>query len=246
MSKKSTHAAEADDWYVEPAWCVDLLFQAERFGNVWLWDPACGIGTIPSAASVLGYNVFCSDIVVRPQCPFAVVECDFLRPDNLARNAQLIVCNPPYKHAEAFIRRAIGLGIHTHAWLLQRDFPYSQRRYKLFTEHPPQTIYHLSSRPSCTPGSKLVSGEMKQSGGSVDYCWIVWVRGYAGPTITKWLIQSPASVSPSSLSRGYLAGASAPAPFFPTPAPALPPVAPAADRVLTPRVGRRQAQQEGA
>jgi len=45
MSKKSAHTPEADDWYVEPAWCVELLLRADAPGEDQLiWDPAAGLG----------------------------------------------------------------------------------------------------------------------------------------------------------------------------------------------------------
>ncbi|HYF40894.1 MAG TPA: hypothetical protein VEA35_00475 [Ramlibacter sp.] len=187
MSKTSGHARPADDWFVEPAWCVTLLFGAEVMP--WkIYDPAAGCGTIPGVALDFGLQAVGSDILPKADDVYGY---DFLSPDRpRVTNDQGIgiVCNPPYKHAQEFIERAMQYeNVVKHAWLVQRDFPYSQRRYDLFSKHPPARIHFLSSRPSCPPGSKLFSGELKQAGGSVDYCWIVWERGHIGPTQARWL-----------------------------------------------------------
>lgn len=177
MSKKSAHPQARLDYYTEPGWCIDLLLAAEDFSSGMIWDPAAGSGTIVKRARAAGIEANGSDIVVRDTMLW---EMDFLTANlhsDLGLSRIRIVCNPPYGLAEAFIRRAIGLGVVKHCWLVQRDFPYSQGRYKLFTEHPPARIWFLSSRPSCPPGELLERGEIEQKGGSVDYCWMVWEDG---------------------------------------------------------------------
>lgn len=191
MSKTSGHARHAEEWYVEQPFASRLLFQAESFTGYTVWDPACGQGNILRSAAEIGLQCYGSDIVNR-KGDVAYREIDFLTitPDQLPPGVLAICSNPPYRRvagAEAFIRKAIELGIRKHAWLVQRDFPYSERRHALFIEHPPKVLYHLSTRVSCPPGDMLARGEIKHGGGSVDYLWAVWEPMFTGETVTRWL-----------------------------------------------------------
>lgn len=175
MSRKSDYATAEREFYVEPGWCVDLLLEAESFKGFNIWDPAAGCGTIIERSRAAGYDANGSDVSPRTSSTY-VWSMDFINHllDGHDYPHLAIICNPPFSLAEAFVHKAISLGIRKHAWLLQRDFPYSQRRYKLFAERPPATIWFLSSRPSCPPGEAFMRGEIEQKGGSVDYLWMVW------------------------------------------------------------------------
>lgn len=176
------HDRHHRDWYVDPAFCTELLLGAVKFGGS-IWDPCAGQGTIVDACTAAGLRAFGTDI--SPEAPH-IAELDFLAEHRGA--ADNIVFNPPYKEAEKFIRRALVLARSRVAVLLQQQFPYSQARYQLFTEHPPEQILFLSSRPSMPPGHLLRDG-MAQKGGKVDYLWIVWDRGHRGATTCGWLIR---------------------------------------------------------
>jgi len=172
-----------DDFYIEPAWSVELLLDAEPFVGV-VWDPACGSGTIVKTCSARGIDAVGSDIVDRG---FGGVQ-DFLDPAAEFVNVHNIVSNPPYRDAADFIARALAVARRKVAMLVQSKFPYSQRRHALFTEHPPSTLYFLSTRPSMPPGDKLLAGTLKAEGGKLDYLWMVWDRAKPhGPTECRWL-----------------------------------------------------------
>lgn len=48
----------ADDFYVEPHWCDQRLFEAESFDRSrLLLDPCCGSGRVTTAARQAGYRV---------------------------------------------------------------------------------------------------------------------------------------------------------------------------------------------
>lgn len=176
-----THEREADDWYVDPTWCTELLLGAiEVKGSV--WDPCAGQGTIVAACTAAGLRAFGTD--VNPKAP-QIGELDFMGEHRGA--ADNIIFNPPYRDAEAFIRRAIALARGKVAVLLQEKFPYSQGRYVLFKELPPAKVLFFSSRPSMPPGNLLRAG-MKPEGGKINYLWFVWDRDHRGPTICDWLL----------------------------------------------------------
>lgn len=177
-----THKRHDMDWYIEPAWTVDLLLDAEPF-DAPMWDPACGCGTIPKAIAARDRLCFASDAADRG---YGQVH-DFLGMEPAPFRAASIITNPPYGLAEDFVRQALCLTTGKVAALVQAKFLYSQRRHALFNAHPPLRVYHLSSRPSMPPGEKLLAGTVEPKGGKMDYCWVVWDFMHDGPTETRWL-----------------------------------------------------------
>lgn len=171
-----------NDWYVEPSWCVDLLIHAEPFAGG-IWDPACGLGTIPKAFSGHGFPTSGSDIVARGYGEII----DFMGSPWLGGNTTNIVCNPPFSIATKFIDVALHCAVSKVAMLLPISFLASQARHPLFNETPVARVYILSRRPSMPPGEKLNDPAFRASGGSVDYCWIVWHHGHKGPPTMEWL-----------------------------------------------------------
>lgn len=90
-----------DDFYVEPHWCDERLFEVEDFDRRrLLLDPCCGSGRITSAARAAGYTVEASDLVDRGL--FAMDRAqDFLKRTRVPTGCS-IVCNPPFDLVEEF------------------------------------------------------------------------------------------------------------------------------------------------
>jgi hypothetical protein len=181
---KASHLWERSDqdWYQEPADCTTALLGVERFWGQ-IWDPACGGGHVVKAAVAAGRSAFGSDIVDRRWDTDNVLwrGCkDFLKEDPNHFPADIIITNPPFeggKGTEAFIRHALSsprlakLAIFTDV-----RFLFSKRRaLGLYTELPPSRVWVLVPRPSCPPGRYLIEGG-KASGGTADFCWLVWDR----------------------------------------------------------------------
>lgn len=187
QSKRSGYARDTLDWYVEPAWCVDVLLDhAGPFAEP-VWDPAAGMGTIPRRFRERGLSAFGSDVRARG---YDIVEADFLDEDQVHKplffhgEPGAIVSNPPYGKATAFIRQALPLADNV-AVLVRLDFLASRSRHHLFSAHPPALVIVLSKRPSMPPGEQLVeNGESARGGGQHDYCWIVWRAGDHGQRLT--------------------------------------------------------------
>ena len=214
--EKAAHIFEREthDHYVEPAWVVDLLIDAERFTGQ-IWDPACGFGTIPKRFDAIGHPATGTDIVDRG---FGLGGQNFLAMStNLVRKVDSIVTNPPFKHTEAFIRQALKLTTDRVAVLVPLKWLASQTRFDLFEEiGRPARVHVLSNRASMPPGrfidpetglfncddpnpSRIVQYDHsvshkfkwrkgdKPSGGAVDYCWVVFQHGHGGETVMNWL-----------------------------------------------------------
>jgi hypothetical protein len=161
-------------------WSVDVLLATERFvGSV--WDPACGEGNIVAAAAARGHEAFGTDIVDRG---FGS-RLDFLG-DGAARMPPVdnIICNPPFKLAEDFIERALGIARLKVAMLVRLAFLEGSRRHeRLFANRPPARALVFRSRVSMPPGGKGIEAK----GGAVAFQWLVWRHDHSGATELGWL-----------------------------------------------------------
>jgi hypothetical protein len=163
-----------DDWYVEPFWCSRRLFEEEAFDGG-IWDPACGLGRVLFSAEAAGYPVTGSDIICRSGYCDALFDfhtCERPR----ARN---IVSNPPFRDAEAFVRHALTIADGKVVFLLPLSWLTGKARSHFLQGSPLRRVHVLSPRPSMPPGPVIEAG-VKPGGGTKDFAWFVWERGYEG------------------------------------------------------------------
>lgn len=185
-NKSSLYERDPLDFYVEPAFCTELLIDnLPGWENV--WDPACGSGTIVKTMQANGIDAFGTDIIRRRYEQAAVM--DFLALWTHGFPFTDIVTNPPYGKAEDFIRWALRKGpsqARRLAVLVRLDFLASQRRHALFTEHEPQYVMVLSRRPSMPPGDRP---DLEAKGGQHDFMWLVFDRrrGHYARCEVRWL-----------------------------------------------------------
>lgn len=59
----------------------------------------------------------------------------------------------------------------------------SKGRKKLFAKYPLKIIYISSSRISCAKNGDFE----KYTTRAIAYAWYVWIKGYEGETIVKWI-----------------------------------------------------------
>lgn len=176
--RPSEFERDADDWYVEPAFCVDALL--DRYPRLErLHDPCCGKGTIIDVAASRWRQATGADIVDRASGAFPIR--DFLSDPTAYAN---IVTNPPFR---------IGADIVWHALKTTRDggivaviaqakFLFSQQRHPLFARPEMERVLIFSRRPSMPPGKVLLEkGESCRGGGSIDFLWCVWRVGKTAP-----------------------------------------------------------------
>jgi hypothetical protein len=148
------------DQYATPEWCTQALARVEA--QNWpetIWEPCAGEGDMSKILS--GHaRVIESDLIPwRPQ----LHQLDFLK--TTQKLATAIITNPPYKHATAFIKHSVDLGINYHAWLLKVDFLCAQARLKLVNDLGyPARIWGLTERPDF----------LGQGGPTMNCAWFVW------------------------------------------------------------------------
>lgn len=70
------------------------------------------------------------------------------------------------------------------AMFLKIQFLEGKARRELFKKYPPKTVYVSSSRLRCAMNGDF---EKYAKSTAVCYAWYVWVKGYTGDTVIKWI-----------------------------------------------------------
>lgn len=182
-SSHSKSQRQRHDYYATEPIVIDELFQVEIF-NQPIWECACGEGHLAKRMKKHGKQVLATDLIDRSYGNGCV---DFLE-TSLAWNGDIIT-NPPYKFAKEFVEKAIQVIGESKlpdlkvAMFLKLTFLEGKKRYLLFKQHPPRTIYVYSSRRKCAMNGDFA--QMKSS--AVCYAWFVWEKSHKGKTVVKWI-----------------------------------------------------------
>jgi hypothetical protein len=103
---------------------------------------------------------------------------DFLTDDRPTHGIDWTIGNPPYRDAEAHIRRALDVSRDV-AFLLRLAMLESAGRVPLWRDFPARKVWVLAERPSFTGGKT----------DSAAYGWFWWDQTYTGPTeleVVSW------------------------------------------------------------
>ena len=182
-SAHATEAREVDDYYATDPEALKRFLGAIDFPlNHFIWEPACGGGHLVEVLKERGYNVMATDIVDRGS---AVKTADFLTLKGDWSGD--ILTNPPFKHAEAFVRKALDLIWYGNrvVFFLRIMFLESTKRQTLFKKYPPKYVYVHSSRMATAKGGDFE--KYKGGGKSMCYAWFVWEKGYKGEPVIRWI-----------------------------------------------------------
>lgn len=183
---KRTHLWSRDplDWYVEPRWCSERLFAAEKFtGQV--WDPCAGTGHIVAAGRDAGLDAHGSDIDPRgfdgvhfQDFTLWTIGKQFPVVDN-------IVTNPPYTRAKEFAEAALAITRCKVAMFMGANWVQGNGRSQWLESTPLKCVLFICPRPSCPPGQFLLDGG-KAGNGRADFVWCIWEQGYRGRPEIGW------------------------------------------------------------
>lgn len=152
-----TEGRKKDDFYPTPPDCArSLLRHIEAPYHI--WEPACGTGEMAKEMEGEGHEVISSDKVDRGYG----FQCDFL--EAVLPLTDCVVTNPPFKLAEAFIRKCKDLEIRLFAFLLKTQYFHAYTRLPLFRDIRPSKILALTWRPDFSGGRNP----------TMDCVWAVW------------------------------------------------------------------------
>ncbi len=170
------------DYYATDPITIDALFSKESFADK-IWEPACGEGHLSKMMHwKYSKQVRESDIVDR----MGNEVLDFLSlGDDYSWDGDIIT-NPPYKYAKEFVEKSLSVvndGSKV-AMFLKLQFLEGLTRREMFDKMPPKTVYVFSKRQNCARNGDF---EQYKVNSAVCYAWFVWVKGFKGDPVIKWL-----------------------------------------------------------
>lgn len=184
---------EPDNWYVEPDWCAQRLFEVERFEGE-IVDPCAGTGSILRGARALGIQARGSDLRERGFPPVMGGKDFFAEAGGWWPGyypCPNIVSNPPYgrdpdggRLEERFLLLALARTRRKVAAFLPSAWLTARQRF--LDGLPLYRVYQVSPRPACPPGPFLAAGG-KPGNGRQDFSWVVFLHGYDGEPVLRWL-----------------------------------------------------------
>ena len=178
----SSHARgerQIDDYYATDPKAIDYLLKVESFQKN-IVEPACGEGHLSKKLIENGYKVRSTDLIYRGYGKGGI---NFFKEIRLL-NADIIT-NPPYKLAQRFVEHGNTLLSDggKMALFLKVQFLEGKARKIMFKKYPPKKVYISSSRISCAKNGNFD----KYSSSAIAYAWFLWVKGFNGDPIVKWI-----------------------------------------------------------
>lgn len=163
-----------NDLYETPACAVEALLRIESIPHH-VWEPACGPGAIVKVLRGYGHTVIASDIVDY-DCEDQIL-LDFLKIPVDDVGIEVIVTNPPYQHAEAFVRQALNFSPLV-IMLLRLAFLESVRRTNVLENSGLARIHVFRNRLPMMHRRDWIG---PKASSAMPFAWFVWERGYKGP-----------------------------------------------------------------
>ena len=187
MSKKYIESVrpsddrEDNDYYATSPIATSLLLAKEKFFHKVL-EPCCGEGYVSRVLSQKGYEVISSDLY---DYGFGNVGIDFLNEEepfiNDLKGTVDIVTNCPYKFYTPMLMRALDICRNKVCMLFPLNY------LSRFYYYPPTRVYVFTRRICIAKGGDFAA---YQGVSMKDYAWFVWVKGFKGETVVKYLINN--------------------------------------------------------
>lgn len=184
----SAHSAEdrqKDDFYVTDPAALDLFLRQIKEDNLTLsndlWEPACGDGELSKRLIEHGYEVVSTDLVDRGYGDGCL---DFTQ--NTYSYVGDILTNPPYKHAQKFVEKALE-AVRAEGkvvMFLRLQFLEGVARGKMFDVFPPKYVYVHRKRVNTWKNN---DPKYKTQSGAVCFAWFWWEKGFKGDPTLRWL-----------------------------------------------------------
>lgn len=175
---------EADDFYATHPDALRLFPLRQELSNV--WECAVGQGHLAQVLANDGSLGRISDIIDRG-CRVGGLHTELV--DFLDFNGTWdgdILTNPPFKHANKFVTKALDILAPGRKLCLFLPIRYleGKTRRKVFDSHPPAYVYVSSGRLRCT---NLKEDPDFTKASAVAYAWFVWVKAQKNrETILRW------------------------------------------------------------
>jgi hypothetical protein len=172
MSQR-VEAKDSPDDFPTPPWATRALIEhvlegKEALAEMTCWEPACGAGHMSKILKEYFATVRSSDAY-----DYRYGEIfDFVATSCAEESYDWIITNPPFRHAEGFVLRALKGARKGVAILARSVFLESVGRYEtIFRDHPPTKFAQFSERVP------MVRGRLdRKASTATGYAWLVWER----------------------------------------------------------------------
>ena len=213
MSAKRGKSERLDRYYT-PAWMVEQTLHAARESGALLpgcrvIDAGAGRGAFTTALLAAGHAVHAVDLdrgalESIPRHPhLRRTVAPFLDVDD---RAPLVVSNPPFSHAQAFVEHALRIA-PAAVFLLRLGFVSTETRCEWLASAMPRDVWLFRHRGAfqvpedsqcastgCTKLGGHAGGHGKQGTDSAEYAVLVWRRHNPAATRLRWLPAVPSEV----------------------------------------------------
>lgn len=167
------------DFYPTPAYVTQELLRREVF-STYVWEPACGDGSMSEVLRAYNYIVQSTDIADYGYTR-GLPGFDFL--ESKVSLAPSIVTNPPFKLFYEFVDHAWNdLKVDHLALFGKLSALEGDKRSRLFEQTHLETVWVFRKRVTLTR-----NGEPSRNGGMIAFAWYVWTRGYNGSPRIGWI-----------------------------------------------------------
>jgi hypothetical protein len=141
-----------------------------------------------------GRRVVATDLIDYG-CPDSRGGIDFLMQTSLPDDVTAILTNPPYKHADAFVRHALKLGASRVIMLLRVLFLEGVRRSDILDSGKFARVYPFRNR---LPMMHRAGWEGPISDDpQIGFAWYVWDREHSGPATLHRISWSEETEAPT-------------------------------------------------
>jgi hypothetical protein len=174
-------ADRGDDLYETPACATRALCTCARLPHH-IWEPAAGRGAIVDVLRSAGHEVVGSDLIdygVDGQA----AGVNFLTERSAPAGVEVIVTNPSFEIADAFVRHALDLVPQVYL-LLRIQFLASKRRRDIIS-HRLRAVHVFGNR---LPMMRRDGWTGARATSTTDFAWFCWGRDHKGPAIVDQIL----------------------------------------------------------
>jgi hypothetical protein len=179
QSRRHALSERGNDLYETPPEATRALLKVERLPR-YIWEPACGRGTIVNLLRERGHDVVASDIADYsvPITAPGYWGRDFLLERTAPAGTECILTNPSYRIAAAFVRHALALCPRV-IMLLRLAFIESTRRSDILDGGKLARVYPFANR---LPMMHRDGWTGPKASSAIPFAWFVWDASHRGPT----------------------------------------------------------------
>jgi hypothetical protein len=182
------YSERGHDLYETPSGAVRALLAEEALqGNI--WEPASGRGAIVRVLRATGHRVIATDLIDYG-CTDATGGVDFLQQCSAPEGVTTILTNPPFSHANEFVRHALTLAPRV-IMLLRLLFLETQGRRDILEGGRLARVYVFRNRVQ----THRDGWEGEKRSQPMALSWYVWERQHCGRPELRWLSCDQAEVA---------------------------------------------------